>query len=76
MLLLVSIYVGGTVLGPAGILIMPFTLIVIKKLNDAGHIRVFRSEYFGDRSKEFQKNYKPSTIVSVDVEEEREKLRG
>ena len=75
-LLLVSIYVGGTVLGPAGIFIMPFTLIVIKKLNDAGHIRVFRSEYFGDRSAEFQKNYKPGTIVNVDVDEEREKLRG
>ena len=75
-LLLVSIYVGGTILGPAGIIIMPFTLIVIKKLNDAGHIHVFRSEYFGERSKEFQKTYKPGTIVPVDVDEEREKLRG
>ena len=75
-LLLMSIYVGGTILGPAGIIIMPFTLIVIKKLNDAGHIRVFRSEYFGSRSKEFQKSYKPGTIVNVDVDEEREKLRG
>ena len=75
-LLLISIYVGGTILGPAGIVIMPFTLIVIKKLNDAGHIHVFRSEYFGDRSKEFQKSYKPGTIVNVDVDEEREKLRG
>ncbi|MBR5980696.1 MAG: sporulation integral membrane protein YtvI [Firmicutes bacterium] len=74
-LLLISIYVGGTVLGPAGIIIMPFTLIVIKKLNDAGHIRVFRSEYFGDKSKEFQKSYKPGTIVTHE-DEERSKLRG
>ena len=74
-LLLISIYVGGTVLGPAGIIIMPFTLIVIKKLNDAGHIRVFRSEYFGDKSKEFQKNYRPGTIVTHE-DEERRKLRG
>ena len=74
-LLLISIYVGGTLLGPAGIVIMPFTLIVIKKLNDAGHIHVFRSQYFGDQSKDFQKNYKPGTIVTHE-DEERGKLRG
>ncbi len=75
-LLLVSIYLGGTILGPAGILIMPFTLIVIKKLNDAGHIRVFRSEYFADKSEAFQKSYKTGTIVKIDADEGREKLRG
>ena len=75
-LLLISIYVGGTVLGPAGIIIMPFTLIIIKKLNDAGHIHVFRSKYFGDQSEAFRKGYKTGTVVEVDEEEMREKLRG
>lgn len=75
-LLLISIYVGGTILGPMGIIIMPFTLIVIKKLNDAGHIHVFRSDYFADKSEEFQKAFKTSTVVSVDEEQERSKLRG
>ncbi|MCR4804207.1 MAG: sporulation integral membrane protein YtvI [Clostridia bacterium] len=75
-LLLISIYVGGTILGPAGIILMPFTLIVIKKLNDAGHIHVFRSKYFGDQSAAFRKSYKTGTVVEVDEEEMREKLRG
>ena len=75
-LLLISIYVGGTILGPMGIIIMPFTLIVIKKLNDAGHIKVFRSDYFADKSEEFQKAFKTSTVVSVDENQERSKLRG
>ena len=75
-LLLISIYVGGTILGPLGIIIMPFTLIVIKKLNDAGHIHVFRSDYFADKDEAFQKSYKTSTVVSTDEDEERSKLRG
>ncbi len=74
-LLLVSIYVGGTLLGPMGIVIMPFTLIVIKKLNDAGHIRVFRSNYLGDKDQAFRDAYKTTDLVSLD-EESRSKLRG
>ncbi|MCR4725293.1 MAG: sporulation integral membrane protein YtvI [Clostridia bacterium] len=74
-LLLISIYVGGTILGPMGIIIMPFTLIVIKKLNDAGHIHVFRSEYLADKDETFQKAYRTSDIVSSE-DENRRKLRG
>ena len=74
-LLLISIYVGGTILGPMGIIIMPFTLIVIKKLNDAGHIRVFRSEYLADKDEAFRKAYRTSDIVSSE-DENRRKLRG
>ena len=74
-LLLISIYVGGTILGPMGIVIMPFTLIVIKKLNDAGHIHVFRSEYLADKDEAFQKAYRTSDIVSSE-DENRKKLRG
>ena len=74
-LLLISIYVGGTILGPMGIIIMPFTLIVIKKLNDAGHIHVFRSEYLADKDEAFQKAYRTSDIVSSE-DENRRKLRG
>ena len=74
-LLLISIYVGGTILGPMGIIIMPFTLIVIKKLNDAGHIHVFRSEYLADKDEAFQKAYLTTDIVSSE-DENRRKLRG
>ena len=74
-LLLISIYVGGTILGPMGIIIMPFTLIVIKKLNDAGHIHVFRSEYLADKDEAFQKAYRTSDIVASE-DENRRKLRG
>ena len=74
-LLLISIYVGGTILGPMGIIIMPFTLIVIKKLNDAGHIHVFRSEYLADKDEAFQKAYRTTDIVSSE-DENRRKLRG
>ena len=74
-LLLISIYVGGTILGPMGIIIMPFTLIVIKKLNDAGHIHVFRSEYLADKDEAFRKAYRTSDIVSSE-DESRRKLRG
>lgn len=75
-LLLISIYVGGTILGPMGIVIMPFTLIVIKKLNDAGHIHVFRSDYLADKNEDFKKAFKTSTVVPTDEDEERSKLRG
>lgn len=74
-LLLISIYIGGSLLGPLGIIILPFTLIVIKKLNDAGHIHLFNSSYLDDRSEDFQQNYKTNSIV-VDEAMEREKLRG
>lgn len=57
-ILLVSIYIGGTILGPLGVIIMPFSLIVLKKLNDSGMINLFRSDYLGDRSQEYQDSYR------------------
>ena len=42
-LMLVSLYLGAIVLGPLGIAILPFTMIVIKKLNDAGLIHIFNT---------------------------------
>lgn len=62
-LLLMSLYVGGAVLGPAGIVVLPFTLVVVKKLNDAGHIRVFNSDYFGNKDAAFKSSYKTGSIV-------------
>lgn len=44
-IMLMSIFLGVSLFGPLGILIMPFMLIVIKKLNDTGRIHVFNSSY-------------------------------
>ena len=45
-LMLMSLFLGATILGPLGIIIMPFTMIVIKNLNDNGFIHMFKSEYY------------------------------
>ncbi len=42
-LMLMSIFLGAIALGPLGIIIVPFTLVVIKKLNDTGLIHLFKS---------------------------------
>ncbi len=44
-LVLMSIFLGAAIFGPLGILIMPFLLIVIKRLNDTGRIQLFKSNY-------------------------------
>lgn len=44
-IMLMSIFLGVSIFGILGVLIMPFTLIVIKKLNDSGRIHVFESSY-------------------------------
>ena len=44
-IMLMSIFLGATIFGPLGLLIMPFTLIVVKRLNDSGRIHVFNSSY-------------------------------
>lgn len=44
-IMLMSIFLGASIFGPLGILIMPFMLIVIKRLNDSGRIHVFNSTY-------------------------------
>ncbi|MDD3538167.1 MAG: sporulation integral membrane protein YtvI [Eubacteriales bacterium] len=44
-IMLMSIFLGVSIFGPLGILIMPFMLIVIKRLNDTGRIHVFNSSY-------------------------------
>ena len=43
--MLMSIFLGGVVLGPLGIIILPFTIIIIKNLNDSGRINLFKSVY-------------------------------
>ncbi|MBO4992009.1 MAG: sporulation integral membrane protein YtvI [Firmicutes bacterium] len=42
-LMLISMFIGGTVLGPLGIVIMPFLMIVVKNLNDTGKIHVYKN---------------------------------
>jgi len=42
-LMLISMFIGGTVLGPLGIIVMPFMMIVIKNLNDTGKIHVYKN---------------------------------
>ena len=44
-LMLMSMYLGVTIFGGIGIIVVPFTIVVVKKLNDAGLISVFNSEY-------------------------------
>jgi len=44
-IMLMSIFLGVSIFGPLGLLVMPFMLIVIKRLNDTGRIRMFRSSY-------------------------------
>lgn len=44
-LMLMSMYLGVSVFGGIGIIVVPFTIVVVKKLNDAGLISVFNSEY-------------------------------
>ena len=44
-IMLMSIFLGGVVLGPLGIIILPFTMIILKNLNDSGRINLFKSVY-------------------------------
>ena len=52
--MLASIFLGATVLGPLGIVILPFTMIVIKNLNDTGRIHLFRYEKSADDTADSQ----------------------
>ncbi len=42
-LMLMSIYLGAWLLGPLGIFILPFTIIIIKKLNETGLVHIFNT---------------------------------
>ncbi len=44
-LMLISMYLGAKVLGPLGFLILPVTIIIVKKLNDEGLIHLYKSDY-------------------------------
>jgi len=44
-LMLMSIYLGAFLLGGFGIVILPFTIIVIKKLNDSGLIHAYVNDH-------------------------------
>lgn len=46
-LVLISIFIGISLLGPLGIFILPLTLVVVKNLNDNGYIQLFNSDYLG-----------------------------
>lgn len=48
-IMLMSIFLGVSIFGVLGVLIMPFTLIVVKKLNDSGRIHIFKSNYLDDQ---------------------------
>jgi sporulation integral membrane protein YtvI len=50
-LMLMSMYLGVKLFGAIGILVMPFTIIVIKNLNDSGMISLFNSKYLRDKDK-------------------------
>ena len=60
-LMLMSMYTGVKLFGAIGIVAMPFTIIVIKNLNDSGMISLFKSSYLVEKEK---KN------VQRDVEDE------
>ena len=47
-IMLMSIFLGVSLFGALGVVIMPFTLIVLKKLNDSGRIQIFNSAYLED----------------------------
>ena len=44
-LMLMSMYLGVKVFGALGFVVLPFSIIVIKNLNDSGMIHVFNSRY-------------------------------
>ncbi len=45
LLMLLSMYVGGMIFGAVGIVVLPFTIVVVKRLNDSGQIKIFNSDY-------------------------------
>ncbi len=47
-LMLLSMYLGARLFGALGIIILPFTILVVKKLNDSDRIHLFKSDYFAD----------------------------
>ena len=67
-LMLISIFVGVTLLGPLGLVTLPFTLIVVKNLNDTGYIHLFKSDYLTDEKAYVQAGGEFQSIVaSVDA---------
>lgn len=48
--LLICMYLGTKIFGGIGLIILPFTVIVIKTLNDNGKIHVFVSDYLQEES--------------------------
>ncbi|MCQ2553810.1 MAG: sporulation integral membrane protein YtvI, partial [Clostridia bacterium] len=57
-LMLFSMYMGATIFGGLGIIIMPFTFIVVKKLNDTGLIHLFNSDYLKEDPEASEKKKK------------------
>ena len=67
-LMLMSLFLGATILGPLGIIIMPFTMIVIKNLNDNGFIHMFKSEYYDPVKADDPKSNVSNAASSIEQE--------
>jgi len=70
-LMLMSMYLGAKILGVMGIIILPFTLVVLRKLNDSGKIHVFNSDYY-TKDEEDVRIYRRKKKESKDGEAEKE----
>jgi sporulation integral membrane protein YtvI len=77
-IMLMSIFLGVSIFGILGILIMPFTLIVIKRLNDSGRIHLFKSSYIKEEEAlgffELKRRAKLKRQVRREKEEAEEEL--
>ena len=65
-LMLMSMYLGVKLFGAIGLIVMPFSIIVIKNLNDSGMIHLFNSKYLRRAPKpvpEVPENYDQSDTL-------------
>lgn len=78
-LMLMSIFLGVSVFGIIGVLIIPFTLIVIKKLNDSGRIHIFKSAYLEEDEEfgffELKRRAKLKREIRKEKDEAEEEMR-
>lgn len=53
-ILLLCMYVGAKLLGAIGIVVLPFTIVVLKDLNEKGKIKLFNSDYEQEQGEEHE----------------------
>ncbi len=72
---IISMYVGMKVFGALGLLIGPFTAIVIKNLNDTGRIHLYNSSYLPveDQESEAAKRIRRNLSKRINQREHRKK---